>query len=125
MSHVALIFATTGHVYVNTRGYVSIHIYTPDGTLAAMIADEINGHWRKHGNIFDVSVTNREAIAYAARHLLTNGFAIQFPKRRKLELALEYASASTRAERNGIAAQLRVLPGAVPKESPRTERTEG
>jgi len=101
------VFVETGHIYVTNQGYVAIHCYVNDIVVADFLQRQIHGRVRPHLRVYDVIVSKRGDLEYAARHLL--GCPLSEQRKQELSLVLQFATTKDSKDRHGIATRLAEL----------------
>lgn len=96
-----------GRTYVTNRGYVHIHFYTTNKTLADYIVNRTNGRCSPHQAIYDVALTSRKSLQLLSQALLRQELAEQH--RKLLVLIYRYATAKTVEERRALATRIKLL----------------
>lgn len=97
-----------GHVYVTTQGYVHMHFYVSDETVALYIGNRLSGRVVQHKQIYDVVVSDRVALGKACQRLLEYSLMPE-ERRRVLLRARGYAKCKDARERHSLASSLREL----------------
>jgi hypothetical protein len=101
------VYQECGHLYVSKQGYVHMHWYVSDTTVADYVARRLPAYVRKHRQILVVTITKRAHLATACRQL--SKYALGEPHKQELALALRYAVEKDKAKRLGLAAELKAL----------------
>jgi hypothetical protein len=94
-------FNSNGHIYIDSRGYASLHIYVNDYGTASILGSALKCRTRPHKNIYDVYITKRVDLLRV----------ISLKSHNRLLLLQEYLNASNVEDKVRLASTLRTLPG--------------
>ena len=107
MTRLGEIFLNTGHIYISTKGYISIEIYSSDQMICDYVARMIGGSVHSHMRIRKVIIHKRSLLVLASQQLLKHVCNDEVEE--QLRLVLEYATAETKANRDDVISNLRKL----------------